>query len=396
MCAYYSDNSSKNITSDCSFTGFDSTKATKSQKITVSYEEKNTSFEVEIKWKYSFHDFVTELEYGTDGSAGKGGTYVLFGDWPQTVLSKTDEQKISFISDRTVKRGYMDFLLGSDGYYYVKEEEDGYDSCDIKKYSDNSDIQIKTPTGTSNFRYFKVMPIKWRVVTSDYIIDGATASKQAKLLVAENVLVANIPFYDYRNDISRTIDSNTIYPQNYEFSNVRAYLNGISYPTGTTENKTWENKGFLQTAFSSDKLLCTVQVDNSKKQMQNYDGNSWIPSESNINDNLVSNNTFDKVFILSSREVTNPEYGFQNYNIDDRSANPKSGRTRKSTDYALATENHSGATQNEGGVWQLRSPYTNPEQDKYQYRDVTAVGTLGIPETYVYYPGIVPAICISK
>lgn len=49
VTATYSDNTTKNVTGDCTVTGFDSSKEAVSKTITVTYEEKTAEFKIEIK-----------------------------------------------------------------------------------------------------------------------------------------------------------------------------------------------------------------------------------------------------------------------------------------------------------------------------------------------------------
>lgn len=154
---------------------------------------------------------VVELETGTDGTYGSEATYVLFGDWPQTIKAST--VTVSFFPRSF--NGCM-YYLGDDGYYYVKVSAKPFNSK--YTFSDGKKIEENTKY------YFKVEPIKWRVLTTDYDYDGTSGSNTAKLLLAEKILV-NSSYYTSQSD--RTINSTTVYPTNYKYSTVRAYLNGL-------------------------------------------------------------------------------------------------------------------------------------------------------------------------
>ena len=66
---------------------------------------------------------------------------------------------------------------------------------------------------------------------------------------------ANVAYYEYY-DVNRTIEGETVYPNNYEHSKIRAYLNGLSYAVKATNSDE-------QTAFtnSAQSLIATTTVD---------------------------------------------------------------------------------------------------------------------------------------
>ncbi len=278
-----------------------------------------------IEEPYKFHETITVLPKGTDGTVGTDGVYVYFGDWPQTI--KADDVTID--EDESIIMGSNIYYKGSDGNYYVKCLENA--SCENIQYSNNVPVLSKD---FNSYKYFKVEPIKWRVVDSDFDHDLNSATGGKKLLVAETILTGNINFYDYDNkmrlndeqkekyekakasgalklagDLVIDIIKNagTIYPNNYKHSKIRAFLNGICYeirPNDAIEQSIsyiYKDKGFLQTAFT-DKAQAFIEittVDNSKDtavtKMDNYIDYSC-------------ENTYDKVFLLSYKEILNKNY----------------------------------------------------------------------------------------
>lgn len=279
---------------------------------------------------YKLHDTVEIMEPGTDGSAGTDATYVLFGDFPQ---SKLTGQSIDFTFDK--KPSYNGWYVGSDGNYYAKVENE----------------------------YFLVEPVKWRVLERDY--DG----KGNSLLFAENVLTTGVPFYETSRD--GPANSN-----NYEYSQIRAYLNGTSYTSSLQENydgddNVWLNKGFLQTAFTETarEAIITTLIDNSTE-----------------NADFRCKDTNEKFFLLSFGEVTNANYGFQSASSEEDSV-----RSRNATAYVAALE----------GIDEEPSkyPYFLRSPSNYYYSERTsAVLASGKIERgpYVYdLYGVVPALCIN-
>ena len=316
----------------------------------------NDGFRVVRSLSYSFHDYVTMLPAGTNGSAGTSGTYALFGDFPQTIKASG----VNIDETKTFTMGGQTYYKGSDGNWYVKSLENAYDSS--YKYSDDeTDV---AQSSANSYKYFKVEPIKWRVVTENYNSTGK------KLLVAENIMTANIQSLL----TTRTIGSDTINANNYKYSAYRAYLNG-SYESGDTQTKTYDGTGFLQSAFTTaarNQIADTTVVNNLAST-----GDSTNPN--------VCGDTTDKIFLLSYSEA----FGL----VGSINSTDNSLRIRQPTDYALA--NH--ALQNSGkGSWWLRSP-------GYDFTDrvhsVNGSGSSGSTENLVLghtQVGVVPALCLNN
>jgi len=134
----------------------------------------------------------------------------------------------------------------------------------------------------------------------------------------------------YTSGGHRTIGGQIIYANNYEHSTIREWLNNAFY-----------NKAFSSPEKGS---ILTTLVDNSASTTA-WPYNSYF-----------SNNTMDKVYLLSYQESISSTYGFS----DEYSTS--STRTAVTTDYARAT----GAfmsTRTTGyygnGIWWLRSPNNN-------------------------------------
>ena len=192
------------------------------------------------------------------------GNYIYFGEYPQSV--KANDVTIGSITDA---RGYY---LGSDGYYYAKI--------------------IATPAGEVTFGsgatitnggtyYFKVEPIRWRILTSD----------GDKAFVFCDSIISTSAYDDWDN--------------NYAESEIRM----------------WLNETFYKTAFSELQRLVILKtmVDNSSQSAGASAGKD------------ACENTWDNIFLLSYQEVTNSTYGFSSsYKKYD------SARRMKPSDYALA------------------------------------------------------------
>lgn len=305
-----------------------------------------------------------------------GTTYVYFGDWPQSVLPVTSSVTV----DETVSvtMGANTYYLGSDGNYYAKCAENAYGTIASYKYHDGT---LVGTDGTTT-RYFKVEPIKWRVLTDNY--------SGKKLLLAENILTANVPYYGCNSSSNtRTVGSDTdIYPNNYKYSQIRAYLNGLDYyydtsSTETTKKTDYTGKGFLQTAFTQNAqgLIAETVVDNSFKTT-GYSQSSYVAY-------YFCKNTTDKIFLLSESEVINSDYGFAAYN----SYGKGNARIRFPTDYAKANNTDMTSYDGYGGSWWLRSPYSHKSCARSVGFDGVADEDYNGVGATMY--GVVPALSIS-
>ena len=332
------------------------TKGVRTFKCTVCDEILRTE---EIPELYS-----SPVDAETGLAATSSSTYIYFGVFPKTVLPETSTVTID--ENVSVTMGANTYYKGSDGEYYAKVTAKTHISS--YKYTDES------ATTNGAVRYFKVEPVKWKVLTTNY--NGKA------LLLAEDILTANVPYYeDYQNN--RTIDGKTVYPNNYKHSQIRAYLNGLSYQGQTSEVTTWRGNGFMQTAFTTtaQSKIADTEVDNSK-ETTGY-------SESTYAANYACENTTDKIFLLSESEVINSDYGFAAYD----SYGVGNARIRVTTDYAKANYAYQSTTDGFGGDWWLRSPsYIRSRYARHVSSDGYADSNDSVNDTSY---GVVPALSIS-
>lgn len=326
---------------------------------------------------YKFHSTVTYLAAGTDGTCGTNATYCYFGDWPQTIK----EESVTVDETKSVTMGGMTYYLGSDNNYYAKCTENA--KADNYTYSDGTTV---AQASTNSEKYFKVEPIKWRVLNP--------SASGNKILLAENILTANVAYYDY-DDVNRTIGGETVYPNNYEHSKIRSYLNGLSYAVKATDSaeqttdSTYNGIGFLQTAFTAtaQSLIATTTVDNSAASTNPASNASEWNSGTN---DYACDNTSDKIFLLSEKEATTSDYEFKRY--DQYKAG--NSRIRVTTDYAKANYAYQSATAGYGGWWWLRSPdYKKSTYARSIHYDGYAYSYASVNYKY---GGVVPALSISQ
>ena len=326
---------------------------------------------------YQFHDSVEYLPEGTNGTAGTNATYVYFGDWPQTIKA----QNIEIDETDSMTMGDFTYYKGSDDNWYVKCDVSVYDSD--YTYSDGSIIESYTT------KYFKVEPIKWRV------LNPTATGTEKKTLLAENILTEET--YYFYNDSSpyRSLNGTKIEPNNYKYSNIRAYLNGINNQfitdNGGSNNDyrdiDWSNKGFLYSAFTASaiSLIAESKVDNSV--------NSTYPDGYAGNGNIYAcDDTNDKIFLLSLQQITSSALGFAN----DNSNETGNARIRLTTDFAKANYALQNANAGYGGIWWLRSPYSNAHDNAHYVQHDGKVDSRTYRRVSGNSFGVVPALCLKE
>ena len=221
------------------------------------------------------------------------------------------------------------------GDYYVKYNATPYAS--YYKFDDGTTIE----SGVSY--WFKCEPIVWKILSS----------KSGQYYVASEKALDATMFYS--STIGRSIGGKTVYPSNYEHSDIR----------------TWLNDNFFNSAF---------KFNNSYVQLTNVD-NSASTTNSNSNP-YTCNNTSDKVFLPSYKDYANHDYGF-NYDYQRATITSDFARARGAmlNTYSVSFKNYS--------VNWTRSPYS--ENPLYVYYTNSDGGFL-VSEVNKSYYGVRPAI----
>lgn len=292
------------------------------------------------------YNIPTRFSY--EGSVGLDGYYVYFGEWPQTIKSED-----VIITNEIDERGYY---KGNDGYYYAKLDCKSYD--EELTFSNGKNVIDTNTENPEDDLFFKVEPIKWRIVSDVY--DG-----NKSLLICENILTANVAFYD-DSMVSRELNGLSISVNNYKYSNIRAYLNSkknqYELDGGIVNDSDidWTGKGFYNIAF-------------------NDEAKSYI-----LNTNIGSDYQ-DKIFLLSKEESSS----YFGEIVDLYNSNA----IRYPTDFAKANFTYQDGD-DYGGYWWLRSA---EETNNLRVYDVSDLGNYE-DYTYVYYAiyGIVPCLCVNN
>ena len=269
----------------------------------------------------------------SNGTADENGTYILFGEYPQTIKANNVT-----ITNTTDSRGYY---LGSDGSYYAAITANPYENT--YKFSNGSSITKGV------VYYFKVEPIKWRILEEG---DG-TATLLCEMII----------------DAQKYDDSSN----NYANSNIRA----------------WLNDNFYNTAFNGLQRLIinSVEVDNSARSTNPNNNSTYWNSGKN---SYASSNTNDKVWLLSMQDVTKSSYGFNSsYSSTD------SSRQKVTSDYARANYAWNNAPNYINGYWWVRSPYYNSSNIAWYVNCLGYNNNDYYGYVYNNFGGVVPAIKIS-
>lgn len=192
----------------------------------------------------------TELPVGTDGTAGTNWTYVTFGLWPQTVQPKK---------------------AGADGEKYWSKKESKYDyGGQVYYYSDGTKVLT---SGSNSYRNFKVEPIKWRVLTTNYNGTGK------KLLLAENILFT--AWYYWPSNTGHP-SINTFLSEFYDKAFSDAEKAKISNTTkGNVFLLTRQEVNSMEYGFSSNSDRLRIATDYAKADylqmlMPDYAGCWWL------------------------------------------------------------------------------------------------------------------------
>ncbi len=255
------------------------------------------------------------------------GDYIYFGSYAKTRVD-VDETQLTSLGNN--------YYLDAAGVKYFKRTAT---PAEPYTFSDGTTIVDGTEY------YFKVEPIKWKVLSE-------TAG--SAMIFAVDILEAQV------------YDAGSI--NNYKDSDIRAWLNGT----------------FLATAFTAAEqgIIQTTEVDNSAATTDNS-VNEW-----------ACENTNDKVFLLSYDDLTN-NYGFS----ADYPEENNTTKVKFLTDYAKST----GTYDNCGaGGWWLRSPYSATGGDSawyvYDYGNTYEDGSFDyVCDGYVMDTtiGVAPALTIK-
>ena len=243
-----------------------------------------------------------EIRYATKTIVSEDGKTITYGLYPQTNVN--DSTLVSDLNALTTPESNGWYLYNND--YYAKVSAKPYDS--IRNF-DNGTTIVKGTT-----YWFKCEPITWNVLSNT----------NGEYYILSSVLLDAHCYYNSTEN--RTIDGKTIYPNNYEYSDIR----------------TWLNNDFYNSAFAlGNTYIQTTTVDNSAATT-NSSTNSY-----------ACGNTQDKVFLPSYKDYINSGYGFSTStgSTDDT-------RSCRTTDWARARGAYYSVSYQYNGIYWTRSPHS--------------------------------------
>lgn len=222
---------------------------------------------------------------------------IKYGLYPQTIVN--DSSLVLSLDSLTKQEANGWYFYN--GNYYAKAKS--YNSgC---KFSNGDTIRF------GEYYWFRCEPIEWKVLSND----------NGEYFVVSDLILAYRCYYYDNSTSDRMVDGKTVYENNYEYSDIRAWLNG----------------NFYGSAFAlGNGSILTTTVDNSATST-GYSSNEYACKD-----------TDDKVFLLSYSEAQNSDYGFSS----------ASNRIAYATDYAKCQGIYVRSSNNASSWW-LRSPDCN-------------------------------------
>lgn len=268
------------------------------------YDENNTLLSTEEEYtftvnpdqiKYIYSKYISygkedewNNSHGVNPVMSDDNEYVTYGLYPQSNVS--DQALINKLNTLEPLEDFNDYFYcnyNGEREYYTK----------VKAIIAN-DFQTQEPLLIHSFDngvefeedeeyWFKLEPINWRIIDQE---------ANSYYLLCEKLI--DIKRY-HANSAIRHIDDKTIYSNNYEYSDIRKWLNG-----------SFISDGFM---FGSNSLI-PFKVDNS------------LETTATPESGYYCNDTFDKVTLLSYSDYLNESYGFVSF----------SSRMIKTTDFVRA------------------------------------------------------------
>lgn len=276
-----------------------------------------------------------KIEEDTTMTAGQKVTWdcIYFGSYPQSEITSKDGSVYNKLKNAT-SWDNNDTTIDGVKYRRLKGED-----ATQHAYSGGSEQYYDWNDDYTTYHYFKYEPIKWRVLNKDN---------------NDVFLLSDIALDDQRyNEKWATIT--------WEKSSMRSWINGYKASENQPEID-YSNKNFIDTAFSTAQknAIKTTKVENRNNIHYGSAGQG-------------GNDTSDKIFLLSEREVYNTDdakkYGF----VLDGEVYDEARRCKCSTyAYAMGTwRNVEDSEYNGNALRFLRSPGGSG------YGDVTAVYDFG-------------------
>lgn len=311
--------------------------------------------EVETDTHISFTKYIASFE-NENFSTRYHFEDLYYGNYPQSLVVDQDllDQLNEYLDDSMTWNGYQYYAnqeLSSFMYYLdVDINEDGAFDYRALYFDEYRPISTLDELGNSSYQYdngylkntiywFKYEPIKWNVLDQD----------GNQLFINTDVILDSQSYHHEFNEEKFDHNGGFGFANNYELSDIRS----------------WLNDEFYHAAFTEVNVVRETEVDNS------------ISSTLDNENEFISNNTIDKIFLLSRYEAH--EY------LSNKDMNALA------SDYAQAQglyiEQETGQ-----GFYSLRTPYPNKS---YQIRYITNNGNTSYDSIDKTSLGVRPACWIN-
>lgn len=258
---------------------------------------------IEAKWSQTDEQKTKEEEelrrLGRIPTLSDDGKTISYGLYPQKNVNEWS--LVTALNSLTTPESNGWYLY--EGNYYAKLRATPYGSSYI---FDNGTTISRGAT-----YWFKCEPIVWNVLSNN----------NGEYYIVSSVLLDAHCYYNSTSD--RTIDGQTVYPNDYKYSDIRE----------------WLNNDFYNSAFAlGDSYIQTTMVDNS------------AATTHSAGNNFACANTEDKVFLPSYKDYINSSYGFST------STGSTDTRCCRATDWVRARGAYCGVSNQYNARYWTRSP----------------------------------------
>ncbi len=315
----------------------------------------NTKVEIPANGKHSYVcDVCTTCGGLNPVRYTREGKYIYFGHWPQTCerdetviaqlnaiagkppLPRDKENPYNWESHEGATYMWQKNVIYN-GTKYLGVQMNDYRASGV--YSLRSYI-MENGYFTSEVYWFKYEPIKWRILTtgeksayimSDIALDSFSIQPNRKSENRDGL------FAEYNN--STGVPDGT-YANNWEYSFIRRWL-----------NETFYNEVFNDL---QKEIIKTTRLDNTARSCNPNEDPKYYGYGENAGKNKFAdqcNNTDDKIFLLSLRDVTTTAYGFNKDVLAEDSA-----RNLQATDFAKLHGAPMNTNDKKYVTWYTRSP----------------------------------------